>query len=259
LTPLADQARGGDLPERVRGLRRKVALERGLVVPTVRMRDNVSLPADTYAMRVNGVEVAPLVEIELNRRFPGRADRRAEEPGGLRVAWEVLERTWTGTLERVATMPASAVDVSVAGEWSLAQTLRHLVYATDMWLGRAILRIEQPFHPVGLAYTGAEGEVEVEGSDGSIFTTGTPLYRDVLVARAGRVAMVREFLAAVTAAALAETRTNPHDPDCSESTLSCLHTILQEEWEHHRYAVRDLDEIEATLDAAPAATSAAQE
>ncbi len=28
-------------------------------------------------------------------------------------------------------------------------------------------------------------------------------------------------------------------------TLSCLHTILEEEWEHHRYAVRDLDAIEA--------------
>jgi hypothetical protein len=25
--------------------------------------------------------------------------------------------------------------------------------------------------------------------------------------------------------------------------LSCLHTILEEEWEHHRYAVRDLDAI----------------
>jgi hypothetical protein len=29
------------------------------------------------------------------------------------------------------------------------------------------------------------------------------------------------------------------------TVLSCLHTILEEEWEHHRYAVRDLAEIEA--------------
>ena len=43
-----------------------------------------------------------------------------------------------------------AVDVSVAGEWSFAQTLRHLVLATDMWLGKAVLEIEQPFHPLGL-------------------------------------------------------------------------------------------------------------
>ena len=75
--------------------------------------------------------------------------RRAGDPDGLRAAWAALERTWAATLERVAAMPAGTVDVSVGGEWSFAQTLRHLVMATDMWLGRAILEIEQPFHPLG--------------------------------------------------------------------------------------------------------------
>ncbi len=105
------------------------------------------------SLRVNGVDVVPLVEAELNRRFPGRADRRAGDPDGLRAAWAALERTWSATLERVAAMPAGTVDVSVGGEWSFAQTLRHLVLATDMWLGRAILGIEQPFHPIGLRPT----------------------------------------------------------------------------------------------------------
>jgi uncharacterized protein YjbI with pentapeptide repeats len=76
---------------------------------------------------VNGVDVVPLVEAELNRRFPGRADRRAADPDGLRAAWATLERTWAATLERVAAMPAGTVDVSVDGEWSFAQTLRHLI------------------------------------------------------------------------------------------------------------------------------------
>ena len=93
-------------------------------------------------LRVNGVDVIPLVEAELNRRFPGRADRRAKHPEGLRAAWTTLERTWAATLERVAAMPAGTVDVSVAGEWSFAQTLRHLIFATDVWLGRAIPEIE---------------------------------------------------------------------------------------------------------------------
>ena len=191
-------------------------------------------------LRVNGVDVIPLVEAELNRRFPGRADRRAEDPDGLRAAWAALERTWTGTLERVAAMPAGTVDVSVGGEWSFAQTLRHLVLATDTWLGRGILEIEQPFHPVGLAGPGAEED----GLDMSVFTTVTPSYGEVLEARAGRVAMVRNFLAAVTADELAATRRNPWNPEYQETTVSCLHVILEEEWEHHRYAVRDLDAIE---------------
>jgi hypothetical protein len=193
-------------------------------------------------LRVNGVDVIPFVEGELNRRFPGRADRRAGDPDGLRAARGALERTWAATLERVAAMPAGTVDVSVDGEWSFAQTLRHLVLATDMWLGRAILRKEQPFHPLGLANAGLEDE----GFDMSVFATVTPSYAEVLEARSGRVAMMRDFLASVTSDELATTRKNPHDPEYPETTLSCLHVILEEEWEHHRYVVRDLEAIEST-------------
>jgi DinB superfamily/Pentapeptide repeats (8 copies) len=196
-------------------------------------------------LRINGVDVIPFVEAELNRRFPGRGDRRAGDPDGLRAAWAALERTWSATLERVAAMPAGTVDVPVGGEWSFAQTLRHLVLATDMWLGRAILEIEQPFHPIGLRPPSTEDD----GLDMSIFATATPSYSEVLEARAGRVAMVREFLASVTPQVLAATRKNPHDPEHQETTLSCLHVILEEEWEHYRYAVRDLDAIETKYDA----------
>jgi hypothetical protein len=192
-------------------------------------------------LRVNGVDVIPLVEAELNRRFPGRAGRRATDPDGLRAAWAALERTWAATLERVATMPAGTVDISVDGEWSFAQTLRHLVMATDAWLGRAILNIGQPFHPIGQP----NAEYETDGNDMSIFSTLTPPYADVLEARAGRVTMVRDFLATITRDDLAATRKNPWAPEHPETILSCLHVILGEEWEHYRYAVRDLDAIDA--------------
>jgi hypothetical protein len=196
------------------------------------------------ALRVNGVDVAPLVEAELNRRFPGRAERRATDPEGLREAWSKLQNTWAATLERVAAMPTGTVDKSVGGEWSFALTLRHLVMATDTWLGRAILEIEQPYHPIGHPNAG----YETDGSDMSVFTTVTPSYAEVLEARAGRVAMVSDFLATITPDMLASVRRNPHNPDYQESILSCLHVILEEEWEHHRYAVRDLDAIEAESD-----------
>jgi hypothetical protein len=189
---------------------------------------------------VNGVDVIPLVEAELNRRFPGRAARRAGDPDGLRAAWAMLERTWAGTLERVAAMPDGTVDVSVGGEWSFAQTLRHLILATDAWLGRGILGIEQPFHPIGQTDATAE-----DGFDTSIFTTVTPSYADVLEVRADRVAMMRDFLATVTVDDLAVIRRNPWATEGEETTLSCLHVVLEEEWEHHRYAVRDLDAIGA--------------
>ena len=200
---------------------------------------------DGGTFKVNGVDVIPFVEAELNRRFPGRADRRAKDPEGLRTAWAALEQTWAATLERAAAMPPGTVDISVEGEWSFAQTLRHLVLATDTWLRRGILEIDQPFHPLGLAGPGAEED----GLDMSIFTTDPPTYEQVLVIRAGRAAMVRDFLATVTAEELTVTRKNPWAPQYPETTLSCLNVILEEEWEHLRYAVRDLDTIESRSDA----------
>jgi hypothetical protein len=109
-----------------------------------------------------------------------------------------------------------------------------------MWLGLAILEIEAPFHPIGRTDSGF-------GTDGdtSIFTTDKPSYAEVLEVRAGRVAMVRDFLASVTPEVLASKRKNPHAPEDAETVLSCLHVIFEEEWEHHRFAVRDLDAIEA--------------
>ncbi len=201
------------------------------------------------SLLVNGVDVVPLVEAELDRRFPGRADRRAGDPDGLRAAWSRLEASWAAVLDRVATMPADTVDVSVSGEWSFAQTLRHLVMATNTWLGGAIQGVEQPFHPLGQP----NAEYEIDGHDMSIWATVAPSYDEVLAVRAEHVAMVRDFLATVTAEELAEPRPNPWAPEHQETVLACLHVILEEEWEHQRFAVRDLDAIEA-LTAGPSTT-----
>ena len=195
------------------------------------------------SLLVNGVDVAPLVDAELNRRFPGRADRRATTPDGLRAAWAALEQVWTAALDRAAATPDGTVDVSVDGEWSFSQTLRHLVMATDAWLVGPVLGVDQPFHPIGQPNV----EYATDGNDPSVFMTTTPTYQDVLEVRAGRVAMVRDFLAAVTSEDLATTRRGPWDAEHEETTMSCLHVILDEEWEHLRFALRDLDTIEAEL------------
>ncbi|AKU17714.1 DinB family protein [Luteipulveratus mongoliensis] len=216
------------------------AVMRGVVLEGVEIESPWLLEGDNV-LRVNGVDVLPFIDAELNRRFPGRAERAATDPDGLRSAWTALEHTWAATLERVAAMPAGTVDVSVDGEWSFAQTLRHLVMATDTWLRKAVLEIDQPYHPAGQP----DDSYEADGKDMSVFADSAPSYAEVLEVRAGRVAMVRDFLATVTPDQLAETRTNPHSPEYSDTVLSCLHTILEEGWEHHRYAVRDLDAIEA--------------
>lgn len=214
------------------------AVMRGVEVRDVEIDSPWLFDGDGF-LRVNGVDVLPFVEAELNRRFPGRAERQASDPEGLRRAWAALERAWTATLDRVEAMPAGTVDVSIADEWTFAQTLRHLTFATDTWLGKAILGIEQPYHPLGLMHEDSETDPP------PALTTATGSYDEVLEARAGRVTMVRDYLDSVTQDELAEARNNPHDPKYQETVVSCLHTILDEEWEHHRYAVRDLDTIAA--------------
>jgi len=128
----------------------------------------------------------------------------------------------------------------VDGEWSFAQTLRHLVMATDTWLRKAILEIEEPFHPLGQP----NAEFETDGYDLSVFAAEPPRYQDVLAARQDRQAMVSDFLATVTPDELNKERRNPWAPDNAVSVRSCLHTILNEEWDHLRYALRDLDAVE---------------
>ena len=57
LVQLVDTARGGDLLDRISMIRRQLAAEIGLVVPPVRIRDNVQLPANTYRVKLRGAVI----------------------------------------------------------------------------------------------------------------------------------------------------------------------------------------------------------
>jgi len=58
LIPLVDPEQGGDLLDRVTMIRRQTALEMGLIVPPIRIRDNMQLTPNTYSIKIKGVEVA---------------------------------------------------------------------------------------------------------------------------------------------------------------------------------------------------------
>ena len=57
LIPLVDPNQGGDLLNRVKMIRRQIALELGLVVPAVRIRDNMQLQPNTYSIKLKGIEI----------------------------------------------------------------------------------------------------------------------------------------------------------------------------------------------------------
>ncbi|WP_137294769.1 DinB family protein [Nocardioides dongxiaopingii] len=206
---------------------------------TMRSVDVDGLDIDSHdlfqgRLLVNGVDVVPLVDAELNRRFPGRELQDAQTPEGLREAWVAVQAAWR---ETVADTPPDLVDAHVEDEWSLAQTLRHLVLATDAWLRGAILQVDQPFHEIGQLFTGAADM----GFDTSIFRAETPGFDEVLAVRAERQQLVTDFLATATPELLAEDRANPWGGgDRRPSVGDCVRVILEEEWAHLRYVRRDL-------------------
>lgn len=206
---------------------------------TMRSVDVDGLDIDSHdlffgSLIVNGVDVVPLVDAELNRQFPGRELQKARTPEGLREGWVAVQSAWQ---ETVAGTPADLVDAHVEDEWSLAQTLRHLILATDAWLGGGVLRMPQPFHEIGLIFTGA---AEM-GFDMSIFRADPPSYDEILTVRAERQRQVTDFLATATTQLLAAERENPWGgDDWRPSVGDCIRVILEEEWAHLRYIRRDL-------------------
>ena len=103
-------------------------------------------------LTINGVDIGPLVNAELDRRYPGRAKMRPTDPAGFREAWDVVERLWAETVGRARPLDPELLHESVDGEWSFTETLRHLVFATDSWIRRAILGDPSPWDPLDLPW-----------------------------------------------------------------------------------------------------------
>src|SRR6059058_1645565 len=99
---------------------------------------------------VNGVEVMAYVGAELDRRHPVRLLIRSDEPADLLEAWRQLRKAWATTTERVGSMAEGSEDLGVDGEWSMVETLRHLVFVHDSWFRRCVLGLTEPFTAMGL-------------------------------------------------------------------------------------------------------------
>lgn len=220
---------------------------RGIEFRRVTIRDSEVVDLDIHAeigrLVVNGVDVGPLVEAELDRRHPDRPKMRPTTPDGFREAWDAVERLWAATVARARRLDPALLHESVGGEWSFIETLRHLSFATDCWVRRAILGDPAPWDPLDLPW------------DGMADTPGVPRDRaarpsldEVLALRRDRMGTVRDFVDRLDDATLAA-HTSPVDgpgwpPARSFPVAECLRVVLNEEWEHRLYAERDLAALE---------------
>jgi uncharacterized protein YjbI with pentapeptide repeats len=205
--------------------------------------EDVDIDGEIRNVRVNGVDIGPLVEAELNRRYPDRAKLDPADANGFREAWAIIERLWPPTVERAKRLPPELLHERVEDEYSFIETLRHLVFATDAWVRRAILALPEPYSPLGLPHDEMEPDPSVPNDPDA-----RPSLDEMLALRAERMRTVREVLASLTDDTLAG-QTTPvpppgYPPAGSYPVRRCLRAVLDEEWLHRLYAERDLAVLE---------------
>jgi len=214
---------------------------------------DVSLSGLVGNLVVNDVDVTAFVEGELDRRHPERIQlREMRTADDYRAIWDTIERLWAETVARAQRLPEPALHQRVDGEWSFAETLRHLVMATDRWAGYMILNKPRPYHPIGLPQPGfTPADAAALGID----LDARPPLAEVLEARGTRMALVRGIVDRLSDYDLERVCPRPPAPGYPQEARSvglCLGVVMREECEHRRYAVRDL----ATLEADPGAGAA---
>jgi hypothetical protein len=193
---------------------------------------------------VNGVEVSAYVEAELDRRHPVRLLIRSSAPADLREGHRQLQANWAKTVARLREMPPGSEHQRVNGEWSAVETLRHLMFVHDSWFRRCCLGSTEPFTLIGL------GPPDVHPHNNGLDQDAFPSLDDVLAVREEQAAELERWLAGVTEEQLSATAPIPDGPGWppyarGRTTLQCLHVVLDEEWAHHGFCVRDLDLLES--------------
>jgi uncharacterized damage-inducible protein DinB len=208
---------------------------------------HVRIDGDVEDLVINGVDVAPYVYAELDRRYPDRAKMRPTDPAGFREAWTILERLWDETVARARKLPPELLHESVDGEWSFVQTLRHLLFATDAWINRVLLGDPHPWDSLDLPF---DQMADVPGIPRD--REARPSLDEVLELREDRQATTRTVLDELTDERLDSTTQPVAEPAWPQSVgysvREVLLLVLNEEWQHRLYAERDLAALEARVD-----------
>ena len=204
---------------------------------------NADIDGAIDGLRINGVEVMPLIEAELDRLHPERLRLRPTTPETMRDAVDVIEELWRATVQRASALPDEAVYRSVNDEWSLAQTLRHTIFVVDAWYGHATALRPSPFHPIGVP-----ASFTTDGAEFGIDESAAPTLDEILAVRAERIADLRAYLAQVTQEELDRVR-GPNTalgcpPPGERTAAKCLQVIFNDQWAHVQFANRDLANLE---------------
>lgn len=184
---------------------------------------------------VNGVDVTTYVN-EHDAWYPLRGMMRPTDRAGLSAALEALDAVWAATINRARGLTDSQLHQSVGGEWSFVQTHQHLLFCVDKWFSVPVLG-QTTFHSLGLPNTGSR-DFGWEGLD----LAAQPTLSEVLAIRDEQAGQLRAFVDSLTTDDI--TREVEVLENGMAPIIECLYTVFEESFEHHRYAVRDLAQLE---------------
>ncbi|MGX6608195.1 flagellar biosynthesis protein FlhA [Micromonosporaceae bacterium Da 78-11] len=149
LVDLVD-ASSGDLLDRVRALRRKMAMELGVIMPPVRTRDDLDLPLSSYAIRISGVdagtgEAPPGTVLAIGEGLQGLPGRAGVEPVfGLPGKWVPAELHYQAELSGATVVDRASVIITHLAEVVRSNASR-LLGREDV---RALTEMVKRTHPV---------------------------------------------------------------------------------------------------------------
>lgn len=189
------------------------------------MPDEHARSGDAGLIDVDGVRVAPPMT-EHQARLLLADGLLADDRDGLSRRWQRMSEVWDATLAGTA-LEAGIAKQRVNGEWSLVETLRHLVMVSDAWVGLGVVGRDEP-HPLGLP-------PHFMPPDPRFTIDADPDVEEVLAIRRERQTMVADAIASV------DDLSRPcHAHLAQFPVLGALQVVVSEEWAHHHFATRDL-------------------
>jgi hypothetical protein len=147
------------------------------------------------------------------------------------LATEALEKT----IARASSFSADELTHRVDDEWSTVESLQHVVFVVDLWLGKVINGEDDPFHPIGLP-PHFVGRV-FPGS--SIDADASPTFEEAREVMRERLATLRSFVEGVNAEAL-----NREIGTHAKNVAGGLGVVFDELTYHDGFINRDLTKIE---------------
>jgi hypothetical protein len=213
-----------------------------------RMRDvdfmNAKISGRIDGLIINDLDIGALFHQEIDRRHPERKKLFGADPASMRVGVDIVVSQLEATWGRARKLTEEQRNQRVDDEWSVIETIRHLIFAFDAWIKRALLGEDDPFDPIALPPTFLPPTAPGMSCD----PDAKPSFEEALAVWKDRVALLNEIVDALAPDELERpivTKGDGYPPPGHETrVIGPLWTIIEESWWHNRFMNRDMDSIE---------------